>query len=98
MNITKLTLLNQLLSKSGLSLNNHLMLCIIEQNQNINMTQLSRCLSVTKSAMTGLVDTLEKRELIKREFIYDRRQVNISLTQKGTELLSYFREKISPSV
>ncbi len=50
--------------------------------------ELADLAGVTRATMTGLVDTLERDGLVKREHgTVDRRMMSVSLTQLGQELL-----------
>lgn len=51
--------------------------------------ELADLAHVTRATMTGLVDTLERDGLVKREpDLSDRRMMSVHLTEKGHELLS----------
>lgn len=53
------------------------------------ITKLSDSAGVTKAAITGTVDRLEKRGLVQRRpNEFDRRGVVVALTQKGESLLN----------
>jgi DNA-binding MarR family transcriptional regulator len=71
-----------------------LMQLIHEADEGLNPSELAdRCI-VTRATITGLLDGLEKDELIERKSdSQDRRSINIWLTPKGRELM----EKILPS-
>lgn len=50
--------------------------------------ELADLANVTRATMTGLVDTLERDGLVKREpDLSDRRMMSVHLTEKGRELL-----------
>lgn len=52
----------------------------------INMTELSRQLGVTKSAVTKIVAKLEKQDLIRRyKYIKNQKEIFLHLTQKGVD-------------
>lgn len=54
----------------------------------LSQTELSRQLIMHRSNVTGLVDRLEKRGLVRRqEVAADRRAYRVLLTRAGTELL-----------
>ncbi len=53
-------------------------------NDGCLLTELSRALMLDKSAITGLVDRLESKNLVKRKPVpSDRRAIKISLTEPG---------------
>jgi DNA-binding MarR family transcriptional regulator len=55
----------------------------------LSQTELGRHLIVHKSAVTGLVDRLQKRGLVGRKTVTgDRRAYRVVLTTKGNELMS----------
>lgn len=62
-----------------------------ENNRPIPQTpaELADVAGVTRATMTGLVDTLERDELVRREPApSDRRMMTVHLTDKGQELLA----------
>lgn len=64
--------------KAGLSGADHKYLGLILQYNSITAGEISKLTGLTTGAVTGLIDRLEKRELIKRQFIKeDRRKVII---------------------
>ena len=61
--------------------------------------QLSEGLSRARCTVTGLVDRLEAKGLVRRKRSReDRRMVYVSLTAKGRELASELREKVVPEI
>ena len=59
-------------------------LAFIENNNGCTLTELSRGLMLDNSAITGLVDRLEKRELVMRNMSAgDRRAITVRLTDEG---------------
>ncbi|NPV58899.1 MAG: MarR family transcriptional regulator [Actinobacteria bacterium] len=61
--------------------------------------QLSEGLSRARCTVTGLVDRLEAKGLVKRKRSReDRRLVYVSLTDKGKELAQELREKVVPEI
>ena len=60
--------------------------CLLESQEIQSAVTLSRCLSVTPSNITGIIDRLEEKGLVKRiRKQDDRRIVFIELTDKGLE-------------
>lgn len=56
------------------------------KKQPMTMTELSKELQIDNSAITGLVDRLEKSDFVRRELHpNDRRTFNISITPKGLD-------------
>ena len=63
------------------------------------LSQLSEGLSRARCTVTGLVDRLEAKGLVKRKRSReDRRQVYVSLTDKGRELAQELKEKVVPEL
>lgn len=61
--------------------------------------QLSEGLSRARCTVTGLVDRLEAKGLVRRiRSREDRRQVYVSLTDKGKELAQELKEKVVPEI
>jgi DNA-binding MarR family transcriptional regulator len=71
--------------KAGLSGTDHKFLGLIMQNGEMTAGELSKLTGLTTGAVTGLIDRLEKKKLIKRQFDKDdRRKVNIVPNQQNT--------------
>ncbi|MCL4641134.1 MAG: MarR family transcriptional regulator, partial [Olivibacter sp.] len=69
----------------GLSGTDHKYLGFIIQNGEMTAGELSRLTGLTTGAVTGLVDRLEKKKLVKRKFdSEDRRKVIIVPNTKNT--------------
>ncbi len=63
------------------------------------LSQLSEGLSRARCTVTGLVDRLEAKGLVKRmRSSEDRRLVYVSLTAKGRELAGELKEKVVPEL
>lgn len=78
--------------KAGLSGTDHKYLGILIQHGEMTAGELSKMTGLTTGAVTGLIDRLEKKELVKRQFVKDdRRKViivpNIPNTMKLLEPL-----------
>lgn len=57
-------------------------------SEGLSQSDLSRQLVVHRSNITGLVDRLEKRNLVKRAAVPgDRRLYNVALTQQGSTIM-----------
>lgn len=81
--------------KAGLSGTDHKYLGLIIQNGEMTAGELSKLTGLTTGAVTGLIDRLEKKKLIKRFFDKDdRRKVKIAINQQNTTNLlePLFRE------
>lgn len=64
--------------KAGLSSADHKYLGLILQYESITAGEISKITGLTTGAVTGLIDRLEKKELLKRQFAKeDRRKVFI---------------------
>ncbi|MDI6831972.1 MAG: MarR family transcriptional regulator [Actinomycetota bacterium] len=63
------------------------------------LSQLSEGLSRARCTVTGLVDRLEAKGLVKRKRSReDRRQVYVMLTDRGKELAQELKEKVLPEI
>lgn len=88
------------LSKSqfnDLSVNDLHIIHIISLEKNITISQIAKLMAVSKAALTGSIDKLERLQYIKRvPSKTDRRVVSVRLTKKG-KLLSrlYNREHVT---
>lgn len=59
-------------------------LFLLKQKNHLKMSELSRLLGIDNSAITRVIDRLEKNKLVKREMNpTDRRQYLIGITEKG---------------
>lgn len=81
----------------GLSGTDHKYLGFIIQNGEMTAGELSRLTGLTTGAVTGLVDRLEKKKLVKRKFdSEDRRKVIIVPNTKNTlKVLNPFFDKLN---
>lgn len=71
--------------KAGLSGTDHKYLGLIIQNGKMSAGDLSKITGLTTGAVTGLIDRLEKKKLVKRQFVKnDRRKVIIVPNTKNT--------------
>ncbi len=72
---------------------------LLNEKENQTLSQLSDGLSRTRCAVTGLVDRLEGKGLVRRKRSRkDRRQIYVSLTDKGRELAGELMEKVVPEM
>lgn len=82
------------LYKGKITLPQFLILGFLHNNGDSKMCGIAKFMSVTTAAMTGMVDRLEKYGYVKREpEPQDRRIINVSLTQKGLELVRKINRK-----
>jgi len=73
-----------LLKKAGVTVAQAAALFLIQDHDGCTLTRLSRGLMSDNSAVTGLVDRLEKQSLVQRErSSRDRRAIILRLTAKG---------------
>lgn len=88
------------LARHGLSQGRFTVLSLLnrEPGRPVNLADLAERSGVTRATMTGLIDTLERDGLVKREhFPEDRRMVLVRLTDKGASFIDeilpvYFRQ------
>ncbi|GAA2765853.1 MarR family transcriptional regulator [Streptomyces paradoxus] len=60
-----------------------------------SMRSLAHTLACDASNMTGIIDRLEKRDLVRREVsATDRRVKNVALTEAGQKLIDAIRERM----
>ena len=67
------------------------LICLNEVYQHgpISIGALTKIIFLNNSTITGIVDRLEKRELVKRVRVSkDRRQVHVEITDKGTAFIN----------
>lgn len=71
--------------KAGLSGTDHKYLGLIMQNEEMTAGELAKMTRLTTGAVTGLIDRLEKKKLVKRQFVKDdRRKVIIVPNAQNT--------------
>lgn len=71
--------------KAGLSGTDHKFLGLIIQHGEMTAGELSKITGLTTGAVTGLIDRLENKKLVKRQFDKDdRRKVKIVPNQQNT--------------
>ncbi|MBA4058770.1 MAG: MarR family transcriptional regulator [Marivirga sp.] len=74
--------------KAGLSGADHKYLGLILQKQQVTAGELSKLTGLTTGAITGLIDRLENKKLVKRQFSNaDRRKVIIVPNEENTRKL-----------
>jgi len=85
-----LTAFETILGKHGLSLGRFLTLIVLNRTPEkaISPSTLAEKVGVKRATMTGLLDGLEQKELLKRlAHPEDRRKVSIRLTDSGQQIL-----------
>jgi len=71
-------------------------LTLIEANPGVTQSRLARTVSLDRSTMVGVLDTLEERGLIeRRRGAEDRRTNRLRLTRKGRAVLAGAKRKIA---
>ncbi|MBC7254441.1 MAG: MarR family transcriptional regulator [Actinobacteria bacterium] len=74
-------------------------LLLLSKTGSQTLGQLSEGLSRARCTVTGLVDRLEAKGLVRRRRCRgDRRVVYVSLTEKGRELAEELKEKVVPEI
>lgn len=69
------------------------LMCVL-MPQPYGMTELGEMLGLAKSSLTGLVDRIAQRGLVRREpDPRDRRAVRVALTEEGTALIQEFYDE-----
>lgn len=76
--------------KAGLSGTDHKYLGLILQKKELTAGDLAQLTGLTTGAVTGLIDRLEKKELVKRQFTKDdrRKVLIVPQEQKAMELMT----------
>jgi DNA-binding MarR family transcriptional regulator len=71
------------------------LLCVIK-DQPRGMTDLSRMLRLERPGLTGLVDRIERRGLLRRDTAeHDRRAVTLTPTPSGKDIVEAFYAEVS---
>ncbi len=67
---------------------------VLEQRGQLYMSDLATALGVSRGAVTGMVNRLLSRKLVKRERDQlDRRKVHVTMTTKGQSLINQVRDQ-----
>lgn len=75
-------------SLEGLTTPQLICLQAVVQREGLTLSELSKEVSLSASTLTGIVDRLEKKQLIQRErSVQDRRKVLLKPLPKGSELV-----------
>jgi DNA-binding MarR family transcriptional regulator len=72
----------------GLNITQYSMLCMIEYGQQISVSTLSRYMVMDQTSITRALAPLERDGLIRRRAGSDQRMRIVSLTKKGTKLIT----------
>jgi DNA-binding MarR family transcriptional regulator len=84
-----------LCAKHGLSPAQAQLLCVIK-DQPRGMTELARMLRLERPGLSGLVDRIERRGLLRRDTPdHDRRAVTLSPTPRGKQIVEAFYDDVS---
>jgi DNA-binding MarR family transcriptional regulator len=74
------------------------LMCVIIDRPR-GMTELAQMLGLERPGLTGLVDRIERRGLLRRETTpRDRRAVTVALTPRGQEITEAFYTEVSDSL
>jgi MarR family transcriptional regulator, organic hydroperoxide resistance regulator len=80
---------NNRLAEHGITIGQSFILLSLREKDGQNVKELAENLAIDSSAITGLVDRLEKAGLVERRADErDRRALRIHLTKKGTKLVN----------
>lgn len=67
--------------------------------ENASMAEMARILGVAPTVITGLVDRLEARGLIRREpFPSDRRRIQLVVTERGREISEQVEQAVADRI
>jgi DNA-binding MarR family transcriptional regulator len=74
------------------------LMCVIK-DQARGMTELTHMLGMERPGLTGLVDRIERRGLVRRKTApHDRRVVTVALTPRGKEITEDFYAEVSDTL
>jgi DNA-binding MarR family transcriptional regulator len=70
-------------------------LILIDENSGLNQSTLAKALGIERSTMVGVIDGLEKRDLVERQKSpIDKRAHALTLTTKGRSLLATVKPNV----
>ena len=82
-------LCNGIVTQHGITPQQYSILRYLWKKDGVPLNELAISYCTSRSTITGVVDSLEKKELIKREFsLNDRRVIYVQLTEKGKKFQS----------
>lgn len=81
---------------TGLTVPQIMIIQLLSKNEELKVSQISSMMSLTNSTVSGIIDRLEKNDMVNRcRSQEDRRIVYIELTEKGKGLIEDFRDVIN---
>lgn len=84
------------LRERGLTQTQTIAIRVIAQYNRLSLTKLSHEMSIRKATASGIIDRLEKIDLIKKERdTKDKREIYIEFSEKGKELVGEITEDLN---
>lgn len=81
------------LERMGLNSTEYSILRHLKEEGKMPMVQMANLIMVTQGWITGLIDSMEERHLVRRERIpTDRRVIELNITDEGVDLYNKARE------
>jgi DNA-binding MarR family transcriptional regulator len=91
--------LSKELSRGNVSFPQYFLLGFLTQQSHLTMREVSKKMGHTMAASTGLVDRMERMELVSRTHdTEDRRRICVRITPKGTALVEQVRADLVASL
>jgi len=91
--------MSKVFEESGITAPQGMVLGILSKGSRIKITELSSKLSLPNSTVSGIVDRLEKQEMVVRERSKeDRRVVYVSISPHFKEMHQHFRNNLQSNI
>lgn len=91
--------MSKVLCDTGISAPQGMVLGLLSKKKKLKITELSNELSLSNSTVSGIIDRLEKQEMVVRErSIDDKRVVYVSILPNFQEMHKNFRKQFQKSI
>ena len=89
----------KVLNDTGMSAPQGMVLGLLSKNKKLKITELSNELCLSNSTVSGIIDRLEKQEMVVRErSIEDKRVVYVSISPNFKDMHKDFRKKFEKNL
>ena len=91
--------MNKLLEETGISAPQGMVLGLLSKKKKIKITELSHELCLSNSTVSGIIDRLEKQEMVVRErSMDDKRVVYVSISPNFKEMHEIFHKQLEKNL
>ena len=91
--------MNKLLDETGISAPQGMVLGLLSKKKKLKISELSQELSLSNSTVSGIIDRLEKQEMVVRErSIDDKRVVYVSISPNFKDMHGIFHKQLQKNI